>query len=103
MAIFNSYVSLPEGIIPMGCIHRVILNLTSILTCYLAFYLTYMVGKCPALGILNITFKYLLEIGDVQLGHLPTPVYSDILSGMCSGLGVARTRSWQRSCTFVKI
>ena len=40
------------------------------------------VGKCPFLGILNITFKYLLEIypqylGDVQLGHLPTPENDD--------------------------
>ena len=40
------------------------------------------VGKCPFfLEILNITFKYLLEmkyslflLDDVQLGHLPTPV-----------------------------
>ena len=37
------------------------------------------VGECPFLGILDITFKYLLEmkypewLGDVQLGHLPTP------------------------------
>jgi hypothetical protein len=34
--------------------------------------------KCPILGILNIAFKYLLEmknpqyLDDVQLGHLPT-------------------------------
>ena len=34
------------------------------------------VGICPFLGILKITFKYLLAsfspIGDAQLGHLPT-------------------------------
>ena len=36
--------------------------------------------KCPMLGNLNITFKYLLEIvypqylSDVQVGHLPTPI-----------------------------
>ena len=38
------------------------------------------VGQCPFLGILNITFKYLLEIRSPivgwceTLGHLPTPV-----------------------------
>ena len=37
-------------------------------------------GTCPVLWILNITFKYLLEIvypqylSDVQVGHLPTPI-----------------------------
>ena len=39
------------------------------------------VGKCPFLGILNITFTYLLDITSPiagwceTLGHLPTPVF----------------------------
>ena len=37
------------------------------------------VGKCPFLGVLNISSKYLLEmnpqcVGDDYMGHLPTPV-----------------------------
>ena len=41
-------------------------------------YVSSLEGKCPILGILNIAFKYLLEINnpqyldDVQLGHLPS-------------------------------
>ena len=39
------------------------------------------IGKCPVWGILKITFKcwrrylYPQQLGDVQLGHLPTPVF----------------------------
>ena len=44
-------------------------------------------GKCPILGILNITWKricwrlYPQYLGDVQLGHLPTPYKIKLVVG----------------------
>ena len=46
-------------------------------------------GKCPILGILNITLSvgdyipiYPQYLGDVQLGHLPTPELLNLISGL---------------------
>ena len=64
------------------------------------------VGKCPFLGILNITFKYLLEIISPILGWcLPTPVISTdkhwifaSTASIASSLWHPQWQVWSHAC-----